>query len=52
MMEPNKKKLYTIVWTQTYDELKEIIDQEMDKMLAESEYKEANEVIKRIKNLL
>lgn len=52
MMEPNKKELYTIVWTQTYDELKEIIDQEMDKILAESEYKEANEVIKRIKNLL
>lgn len=48
----DKKELYTIVWTQVYPNYQELIDQEMDKILAESEYKEANEIINRIKRMI
>ncbi len=51
-MKEEKYPLYTIVWTQVYSEYQEMIDREMDTILAESEYKEANEVINRIKDLL
>jgi hypothetical protein len=48
----DKKELYTIVWTQVYPNYQELIDQEIDKILAESEYKEANEIINRIKRMI
>ena len=47
----NKETLYTIRWTQTYPELKEQIAQLHEYLVEVSEYKEANEVIERIKQL-
>lgn len=44
------KELYRIVWTQAYDmtSLNELVD---EIALEQSDFKEANEVINRIKNL-
>jgi hypothetical protein len=46
----NDKKLYTIRWTQVYPDLQEKIDELMNDMLESSEYKEAKQVIAKIKN--
>lgn len=47
----NKETLYTIRWTQTYPELEEQIAQLQEYLVEVSEYKEANQVIERIKQL-
>jgi len=47
--EFDKEFLYIMNWTQDYPELQEVIDREMNNMLELSNYKEANEVINRIK---
>ena len=46
----NEKKLYTIRWTQVYPDLQEKIDELMLEMLELSGYKEAKQVIAKIKN--
>lgn len=43
---------FVIRWTQAYPEMQELIDREMNKMLEQSGYKEANEVINMIKGKL
>lgn len=43
------KVSYTIKWTQQYPEWNQMIDTYMDIMLEASEYKEANELIDKIK---
>lgn len=45
------KRLYTITWKQDYPEFQDAIDNAMDILLELSEYKEANEVINRIKGM-
>ena len=40
---------FVIRWTQDYPEFQEVIDREMNRMLELSNFKEANEVIARIK---
>ncbi len=47
----DKQTLYIVSWTQEYPELQEIIDREMNILLELSGYKEAKEVIERIKKL-
>jgi hypothetical protein len=47
----NKETLYKISWTQSYPELEEQIAQLHEYLIEQSEYKEANEVIERIKKL-
>ena len=49
-LKMNDKKLYTIRWTQVYPDLQEKIDELMNDMLELSEYKEAKQVIAKIKN--
>lgn len=39
-------------WSQEYPELQDLIDREMNKLLEQSQYKEANEIINRIKGKL
>jgi hypothetical protein len=41
--------MYIMNWTQDYPELQEVIDREMNYMIELSNFKEANEVIARIK---
>lgn len=40
---------FVIKWTQEYPEFQEMIDREMNRMLELSNFKEANEVINKIK---
>lgn len=47
----NKETLYTIRWTQTYPELEKLIEQQQEYLVELSEYKEAKELIERIKSL-
>lgn len=47
----SKETLYTIRWTQSYPELEKQIAQLQEYLVEVSEYKEANEVIERIKKL-
>lgn len=51
-MEPNKQELYRITWRQNYPEFQEAVDNAMDILLELSEYKEANEVIAKVKATL
>lgn len=51
-MNPDKEELYRITWRQDYPEFQECIDDYMNYLLECSEYKEANEVIARIKGNL
>ena len=48
----DKEFHYQIHWSQDYPELQEIIDREMNNLLESSGYKEANEVIAKIKSTL
>ena len=48
----DKETMFTIKWTQQYPELQEIIDREMNTLLESSGYKEANEVISKVKSML
>lgn len=41
--------MYQISWSQEYPDLQDMIDREMNLILEQSGYKEANEVINRIK---
>ena len=43
---------FVVKWSQEYPELQELIDREMNKLLEQSHYKEANEVINRVKGKL
>ena len=43
------EELYRITWRQDYPEFQEMIDREMNNLLELSNFKEANEVIARIK---
>lgn len=49
----NDKNEYNFVmkWTQDYPELQEMIDREMNRMIELSNFKEANELINRIKRM-
>jgi len=47
----NKETLYTISWSQSYPELEEMIEVYREYLVEHSEYKEANELIERIKSL-
>jgi|688.fasta_scaffold1171099_3 hypothetical protein len=47
----NKETLYTIRWTQSYPELEEHLAQLREYLVESSEYKEANELIERLKKL-
>jgi len=47
----NKETLYTISWTQTYPELEKMIEEQMEYLVECSEYKEANELIEKVKKL-
>jgi hypothetical protein len=47
----NKETLYTISWTQSYPELEKLIEKQTEYLVEHSEYKEANELIERIKSL-
>jgi hypothetical protein len=48
----NNKVLYTIKWTQNYPEWERMVDNYTDMILKESQYKEANELIDKIKRNL
>ena len=48
-MNDNKFPSYAIKWTQKYNVLQDAIDLSMDYLLETSEYKEAKELINRIK---
>lgn len=52
MKEEDEGFLYSINWQQEYPDFQEVIDREMNYMLEQSGYKEANEVINRIKSKL
>ena len=49
MMDPDKKELYKIVWTQVYKELQVIVEEEFERLVEETKYKDAKEVIKQVK---
>ena len=51
-MEPNKKELYRIMWTQVYKELQVIVEEEFERLIEETNYKDAKEVINQIKTRL
>ena len=51
-MNNDKEIQYVIKWVQSYPELQELIDKEVNLMLELSGYKEANEVIDLIKSKL
>lgn len=46
-----EKITYTIQWKQEYTEWEKVVEENTEVLLDWSEYKEANEVIERIKNL-
>ena len=46
----NNKEFFRLNWKQNYPEWQEAIDREMNNLLELSKYKEAKEVIERIKN--
>ena len=48
----DKEFIYIVSWSQEYPELQELIDREMNNLLELSNYKEANEIIKMIKDKL
>jgi hypothetical protein len=48
-MNPDKNELYRITWRQNYPEYQEAIDLAMDQLLEASGYKEALEVIEKVK---
>lgn len=48
-MNPDKEEWYRLTWRQDYPEYQEAVDNYMDYLLESSEYKEANEVITKIK---
>ena len=48
-MNDDKEYNFVVKWTQDYPEFQEMIDREMNRMLELSNFKEANEVIARIK---
>lgn len=50
MKDEDKEFRYVIAWSQDYPELQELIDREMNHMLQLSNFKEANEVISKIKS--
>jgi hypothetical protein len=52
-MNPEKRELYQIVWTQTYPmkPLQDAMDELVEFMLETSEFVEANQVIDRIKTM-
>ena len=52
MMEPNKKELYRIMCTQVYKELQQIVEEEFERLVEETKYKDAKEVIKQVKSKL
>jgi hypothetical protein len=49
MNDYDKEYNFVVKWTQDYPEFQEMIDREMNRMLELSNFKEANEVIARIK---
>ena len=51
-MDPDKKELYKIVWTQVYKELQVIVEEEFERLVEETKYKDAKEVIKQVKSKL
>ncbi len=50
-MNDKKQELYTISWTQGYPEWQESVDNITESMLEYSKFKEANELIEKIKSL-
>jgi transcription initiation factor IIE alpha subunit len=52
MKDDDKEIWYVVAWSQEYPELQELIDREMNHMLQLSNFKEANEVISKIKSQL
>ena len=50
-MNKNSKELYTVYWTQDYPQWQETLDELDEIMLESSEYKEAIELINRIKGM-
>ena len=51
-MNSEKRELYTIVWTQQFPKsLDEAMDEVNEKLLETSDFKEANDLINRIKGL-
>ena len=51
-MNPDKEELYRITWRQNYPEFQEAVDTYMDYLLESTEYLEAKQVIKMIKDKL
>ena len=51
-MNPDKEELYRITWRQDYPEFQEAVDTYMDYLLESTEYLEAKQVIKMIKDKL
>ena len=52
MFMENNKEFFRLNWKQNYPEWQEAIDREMNILLESSGYKEANEVIAKIKSTL
>jgi hypothetical protein len=50
-MDNNKRELYTITWTQLYKEFQKLIEQEFEVLVEETKYKDAKELIDRIKKM-
>lgn len=50
-MNDKKQELYTVFWTQNYPNWQETLDEVDELMLESSKYKEANELINRIKGI-
>ena len=46
----NKDTMYMIHWQQKYPEWEQLVDNYYDMLLEYSDFKEANEIIERIKN--
>ena len=49
-MNDKKQEFYTISWTQCYPEWRDTVDNITESMLEYSKFKEANELIEKIKS--